>query len=266
MQGLLTMIGVWLVFGISHVGLAAAPVRNRLVSRLGERGFAWSFVLIASALFALLVVTFARVRGDGPPGLALAARPWLGGALHGASALGIVLMVGALAPSGYLNSPLAILRDGVRPPYGLERITRHPFFSGLVLLMASHALLASRLTGTVFFAGFVVLAVFGPMHQARKIRARKGPAFERYLETTSAVPFVAIACRRQRLVLGEIPWLALGLGALAAVSVRALHERILDWHGAPLILAVVGGSVVLGTVTTRRQRRALPEPGLSHRP
>ena len=65
---------------------------------------------------------------------------------------GIVLMAGAFAPHGYWSSPGAVLADGVRAATGLERVTRHPFFSGTVLAMGAHALLAPRLTGTVFFS------------------------------------------------------------------------------------------------------------------
>ena len=111
------------------------------------------------------------------------------------------------------------------------------------------------MTGTVFFTGFVALTTLGAMHQARKLRTRKGEHFARYLDETSAIPFVAIFRGRQRLVLGEIPWPALALGVGLAFAVRELHERILDWHGAPLIAAAVGGTVVVGAISTWRAPR-----------
>jgi uncharacterized membrane protein len=255
MQSVTWVLGTWLLFGISHVGLATERVRGSLVSRLGERGFAWLYVLMASALFGALVATYAAVRFSGPRGFALAELPLARAALFGSSACGLALMAGALAPSSYWSSPAAILTDGVRPAYGLERITRHPFFTGLVLVMGSHALLATKLAGTVFFTGFVALVTLGSMHQARKLRARKGEHFARYLADTSAIPFIAILRGRQRLVLREIPWFALALGVGLAFGVRELHERILAWYGAPLIAAVVGGSVVIGAISTWRAPR-----------
>jgi uncharacterized membrane protein len=255
MQGVGVVLGLWVLFGVSHVGLATRGVRELLVLRLGARGFTWVYLLVASVLFGALVAAYSQVRTGGPPGIALAEIPWCRALLFGASALGFVLMAGALAPSGYLNSPAAILRDGVRPAYGLERISRHPFFTGLVLVMGSHAMLATRMTGTVFFAGFVVLATLGSMHQGHKLRARKGEPFAQYLASTSAVPFVAIARGRQRLVLSEIPWAAVAFGVMLAFGVHRLHDRIFAWYGAPLIGAAVGGSVVIGAINTWRALR-----------
>ena len=40
--------------------------------------------------------------------------------------------------------------------------------------MGGHALLATHLTGSVFCAGFVVLAIAGPLHQDAKLRALRG--------------------------------------------------------------------------------------------
>src|SRR5262245_47226657 len=150
---------MWLLFGGSHVLLAVSPIRERLVALLGKRGFGWAFVVVAAASFTALVVTYTAVQGAGPEGLDAGPLPWLRSPLVVAMVVGIVFMVGAFAPSGYLESPSAIFGEGVRPPWGLERITRHPFFTGTVLVMGAHALLATRLTGTVFFAGFVVLSI-----------------------------------------------------------------------------------------------------------
>lgn len=73
MQAVLAVLGASLRFGVSHVGLATRRVREPLVSRIGERAFMWGYWLLASALFALLVVTYARVRYSGPVGLDLRA-------------------------------------------------------------------------------------------------------------------------------------------------------------------------------------------------
>jgi uncharacterized membrane protein len=249
------MVGLWLLFGGSHVALATRGVRNGLVRRFGERGFGAAFVVVASLLFTALVVGYAGVRFSGPPGIALATVSWLRAPLFAAIVLGFMLMAGALAPSGYLETPVAVLGEGVRPAFGLERITRHPFFAGTVLVMGAHALLATHATGTIFFAGFVILATVGPIHQAQKLRARKGTPFVAYLHSTSAIPFVAILRGRQRLALGELPWLAFAIGALVAFGVRELHDWLFAWHGAPFIAVVVGGSLVLGVFADRRARR-----------
>jgi uncharacterized membrane protein len=255
MQSVLVVSGLWLLFGGSHVGLATSRVRQALVSRAGVQGFTWIFAVIAALSFSALVAGYSQVRFTGPAGIGLTTTSWGRGLLTATSAAGVVFMIGALAPSGYWDSPGAVFVQGVRPAYGLERVTRHPFFAGTVLTMGSHALLATHMTGTIFFGGFVVLAVVGPVHQARKLSARKGEAFARYLASTSAIPFVAIVRGRQPLALRELPWPALALGVLIAFGVRHLHEGIFAWYGAPFIVAVAGGGLLIGVINMRRERR-----------
>jgi uncharacterized membrane protein len=244
----------WVVFATSHVGLATAPVRDRLVARLGARGFMWCYLVIASVLFSALVAVYASVAGAGPAGLALASTPWARDALIAAIVCGFVLIAGGLAPTGYWASPAMPLAVGARPPYGLERITRHPIFAGVILVLGAHALLAERATGAVFFTGFVVLAIGGTAHQAGKLRRTRGLAYDRYLAATSAIPFVAIARRRQRLIARELPGLALALGVLVAAAVYALHGHLLDGRGAPFSGPIVAGALLVAIVAERRAR------------
>jgi uncharacterized membrane protein len=252
MDPVLRVAVLWLLFGVCHVGLAVAPVRERLVARLGPRGFLYGFVLVASATFALLVVGYARVQHEGPVGPSLGEVPELRAALEVAIYTGVISFALGLAPTGYWESPSAVLLEGVRPPRGIGRITRHPVFVGVLLITGAHALLARRLTGAVFFAGFVLLAILGPLHQAKKLRARHGAAFDAYLSETSAVPFAAILRGRQQLVPGELPWKTLAVGAVVALGVHRAHASIMTYSGAPLIAAVVGGSLVIGAIAVRR--------------
>jgi len=59
----------------------------------------------------------------------------------------------------YPRLPMALfdqpMRGGAR---GVKRITRHPSFAGVALFALAHALLATRLVGAVYMAGFAVLA------------------------------------------------------------------------------------------------------------
>lgn len=252
MEPVVWVVLLWTLFISSHVGLATARVRGPLVRRLGERGFLALFTAVASLVFIALVATYADTSDAGAPGIGLVAIPIARAILIAAVVAGVTLMVGAFAPRGYWDSPGAVLADRVRPAVGLERVTRHPFFAGTVLVMGAHMLLATRMSGTAFFAGFVVLAIAGPVHQARKLRTRRGAPYERYLAETSAIPFAAIIARRQRLVWSELPWGTLALGPVAAFGIHLVHADLLSWRGAPLSLAVVGGSVLIGLIMSRR--------------
>jgi uncharacterized membrane protein len=148
---------------------------------------------------------------------------------------------------------MAVLSESVRPPIGLDRITRDPFFSGTVLVAGSHALLAAQLTGTVFFAGFALLAIAGPLHQGTKLRALRGEAYNHYLAQTSAIPFAAIAAGRQRFVASEMPWGAFAAGLVAAAALRLGHDHLFDAYGAPFTLMLVGGSTLVGVMAICRR-------------
>lgn len=248
------MIALWIVFAGSHIGLAAC--RKQLVQSVGERGFYWGFLVIAALTFAALCVGYSFVRYEGPPGLALSLNASARSGLMAIAASGVVLMVGALAPSGYWDAPIGVDATGIRPAVGLERITRHPFMTGIVLLMGAHALLATRLSGTIFFSGFVFLAVVGSWHQGKKLRERRGEEMAQYYDSTSAIPFVAILRGKQRLVLRELPWLTLLGGVGAAFGLRHVHAGIFAYHGAPLAIAAGGGGFLIAGIGTWRARRA----------
>ena len=67
----------------------------------------------------------------------------------------------------------------MREPRGLERVTRHPFFVGVALLGAAHALLAPRLVGAVAMGSLALLAGVGAWFQDRKLLALRGERYAR---------------------------------------------------------------------------------------
>ena len=142
-------------------------------------------------------------------------------------------------------------------PRGLERVTRHAFFAGLVIFSLAHALLATKLVGTVFLLGYAAVSALGAWHQDRKLLARFGEPFASYLRATSAVPFAAILSGRQQLVWRELPYVAIVGGVALAWGLRSIHEWIFAYGGAPFIAAVLGGVAVIGVVTLRQERARL---------
>jgi len=242
-----------LLFGGTHVLLATRPVRGRLVARFGPYGFAVAYSLVAAATYAAVVHYYAAHRFDGPPGPALGATPARGVLIAGVVA-GIVLMAATF--DVYPRSPMAVFssRD-VGTPYGLERITRHPFFVGVALLAGSHMLLATRLVGTVLFAGLALVAIVGAWHQDRKLLARRGAAYRAYLDRTSHVPFAAILAGRQQLVWRELPVASPLVGVGLAFVLRAVHADIFAHGGAWVIGATLGGAAVFTVAAWLRTRQ-----------
>ncbi|HEY8516276.1 MAG TPA: NnrU family protein [Candidatus Binatia bacterium] len=260
MEPTLVVAALWLLFGGTHVGLAVRPVRERLVARLGEKGFVLLFWIVAAVTFSLLALGYERFATRGLPGPALGAVAGLRPLLIGVLVLGLVLMASSFA--SYLRSPYAATFSGPRPwrVVGVARITRHPFFVGLALFATAHALLATRLSGTTFWAGFVLLATLGMVHVDRKLLAAHGEPFADYLRQTSALPFAAVLRGRQTLAWSDVPLAAIVVGIALAWLLRAVHATLTAHIGPISIAMVVGGAAVLSLQAvyagTRRARRS----------
>lgn len=253
---------LWLAFAGTHVGLATRRVRPALVARLGEWGFVAVFSAVASITYAALVHFYATHRLEGPPGLALGASDAPRAVLIAIVFLGIVLAVAAL--SSYPASPYAIGNAATRAPRGLEKITRHPFFAGMAAIGAAHALLATHLVGTLFFAALSVYALLGAAHQDRKLLAQRGRPYAEFLAATSLLPFVAILAGRQKIAWRELPRGGLAQGAIAAIALFLVHDSIFAAGGAWVIGLTVGGAASLTFRSWRRatSRAARRSPGV----
>lgn len=244
------------VFVGTHVGLATDAVRSRVVARLGAAAFVGLYSLVAALTFAAVVAYYAAHRFEGLAGLAAVTTglvPLAHEILLVVIAGGVALVVAGLM--AYPRMPMALFRQPIREPYGIERVTRHPFFAGTAIIGIAHVLLAPHLAGTVLMGGLVALALVGARHQdARHLRMR-GQPYADYLTATSILPFGAILAGRQRLVWRELPLGALAAGVGVAVVLRLVHASLFAQGGLWIVLAVVGGAVVASAQTWRRARR-----------
>jgi uncharacterized membrane protein len=252
MSALLTVVVLVGLFAGSHVWLASERVRPRLVARLGERDFFFLYALIAVALYALLVNRYAVHRFDGPPGPALGSVPLLRWPLMALAATGITLAGAGIV--AYPRLPSALFDQPVRTPYGIERVSRHPFFAGFALFSVAHMLLVTHLVSSIFFAGLALLAIVGARHQDRKLAARRGAAYTDYLAQTSFWPLAAQLGGRP-LVASELPWIALAGSLLVALWLRQVHASLFGYGGAWVILVLLVGAAVAALGAWRRARR-----------
>jgi len=254
MEPALAVASLWLLFGALHVGLATRRVRAALVARLGKVGFTALFTVVAAACFTLLVRYYAAHRLEGTAGLALGGVAAVRWPLMTLIVAGFVLATASLV--SYPATPMALFTETVRPPRGLERVTRHPFFMGVALASLAHVPLAPRLAGAVFHLGLASLAIAGAWHQDRKLVALRGRPYEDYLAQTSAVPFGAILAGRQRLVPRELPYVTLAVTLLLALALRTVHGSIFAHEGAWVIGVVLGGAAAAALGSWRVARRA----------
>ncbi|MEX1361632.1 MAG: NnrU family protein [Nannocystaceae bacterium] len=243
-------------FVLSHLVITTPPVRTIIVDRLGRVRLAVIASVLAWATLAPLIWLYAAHRGEGPPGLGLGHLLGVRWPAMAAMVAGMVLMVAIVAPSGYPASAAAVFSRHSREPRGLERITRHPFFVGLVLWGLGHTLVAERLVGVIVFGGLALMGGAGALLQDRKLLGLRGREHAEYLRATSIVPLWAVLRGRQRVVLRELPWAFVGLGAAAAAGTRWLHGRGFAYGWLVLLLVMVVVPLWLGVSSAFRHHRA----------
>ncbi len=218
MTGTLTaLIMATVGFVAAHFILSSMPVRDRLVSALGETGFRAVYSLQALVLLVWVVLAFNDapfVEVWAPPiglrHLALTIMP-----------IACILLVAGLAsrnPTAVGADTAALIGAG---PTGIFRITRHPVMWAVALWGIAHLLANGDAAGITLFAGMTVLALAGAAQSGARRRAIVGDAWAAYQGRTSFVPFVALLAGRTPWRLGEIGWARL-LGGLLLFSVLLL--------------------------------------------
>lgn len=255
-EGLVTAL-LWLLFGGSHILLTIQPIRNRLVARFGEAGFVFAYSVVAIATFAALVHYVALHRFDQSNASLLVSIPPVRGGLLALSVAGFSLFVTAVLV--YPRLPMATFRHRVMPARGIQQVTRHPFFSGIAIWAAAHALLCASTVSFVFFVGVVLLSFVGGLHQDRRLVAELGEPYRAYVASTSFWPFVAVVTKRQTIKWREQPWFGYGVGIGASLGLYQVHADIFNRGGAYVIGVVSVGSIIAILNSRARAQRPRKE-------
>lgn len=216
------MILWWLAFAATHMVFSSVRLRPRLVGWMGQRGFLGFYSLVSFVTFVPLCVVYFAHRHEGPLLVPLAAVP-------GMRELAMVLAWAFFAAGiGGASQPsvLSIGAGAETRARGLGRVTRHPMFMSLGVWALAHLLVNGFLTDVLFFGGFALFCVVGCAHQDARKRATEGDRLEAYFAETSLFPFAAIAAGRNRLVLEELPWGGLAVGAVLATVLYIFHPAL----------------------------------------
>ena len=206
------------LFVVSHE-LLSHPLRATLVARLGEKGFAVVYSLVALASFGSAVQLWRQIPKS---------RLWDTPAGAYAPALAAML-VAAIFFVGSVSSPNPAMMPGVKgEPKGLQRITRHPMMWSFALWAGVHILMTADPRTIVLAGGVAVLALLGSAMQDGKKKAQN-PAYAAHMARTSHLPFVAILGGRQ-------PISALWPGAVPVLGGLLLWFVMLWAH--PMLIGV----------------------------
>ena len=188
MSDLMLLAVAMAAFVASHE-LLSHPLRAPLVARLGEKGFALVYIVVAFATLGWGVELWRDIPKtklwDTPAGLY--------GPMLAAMLLAFVLFVGSVA------APNPAMMPGVKgPPRGMQRITRHPMMWSFAIWAVVHMVMTADPRTIILAAGIGTLALFGAAMQDGKKRAQN-PEYAAHMAATSFVPFAAILTGRQPL-------------------------------------------------------------------
>jgi uncharacterized membrane protein len=226
MSGEVKILFWWLLFGGTHILGSAVPLRTFLIGRLGLKGFKTLYSVVALATFLPLCLVFAANKHAGESLDFVPSGPVVFWTVHVLVLLSMLFLVQAQ----FVPNPMTTLAEMSRlygaDARGIQRITRHPMNTAVVLLGLAHVLVNPFVGDWVFFGGFVVYGVLSALHQDRRTRATGPEEVRRFQDETSLVPFAAILAGRQRLALGELSLVAAGIAVVLFLLLRFFHGSL----------------------------------------
>lgn len=232
MIGPLAMLAVAAIaFVGTHFLFSSRQVRPKLVGALGEDLYALIFLVWAAILFAWMVIAYI----DAPY---VEFWPAVTGTRHLAmSVMALAAIFLVAGTSGY--NPTAIGLDRLPKPSdparGIYQVTRHPVMWALGLWGVVHMLANGDAASLILFGSLTFLALGGTVALDRKKRgAMSDEEWQKFLDATSNVPFVALIQGRARLSLGDIGWWRIGLAI-------ALYLGLLVGHPIVFGVSPLGG-------------------------
>jgi uncharacterized membrane protein len=223
---LILIIAFSLAFAFSHIVLCSEPLRSQLVEKMGTMGFRVVYSFIAVGTLAPAAVISFTNRHLGPVLFVLPHWAEIG--------LALILMfvaVQLLVLSLATPSPISLI-PAKAEARGILRITRHPMNIGWASFGLAHLLANGALSDVVFFGVcFVLVGLGGAYHMDARKRRRADEQTTAFFKVTSVLPFGAILLRRQHLVLSELAWPMVILGAIVWAALILFHGQ---FFGAPL--------------------------------
>ena len=207
----MTSLGTLTLAAATFVGthfLLSHPLRAPLIARIGEKGFASVYSLVALVTLGWMIWAYPDASAEAPQPL------WDAGRIGFIVAtllmwLGSVLFVGSLRRNPAFPRPGRPVQK-IDEPQGVYSITRHPMMWGFALWAAVHAIVNSTTASLIFCAAFAILALAGAAAQDAKKENMLGDVWRDWRSKTSFLPYGRglKSADGFALITGTILWLA----------------------------------------------------------
>ena len=167
--------------------LLSHPLRSALIARLGEKGFAGLYSLVALAAFGWMIWAYPAASAEAPQPLWDAGRA-------GFIVATVLMWLGSVLFMGSLRRNPALPRPGktierIDDPNGVYSITRHPMMWGFALWAITHAIVNPTMASLILSAAVIILALFGAAAQDAKKEALLGEVWRDWRSKTSFIPY-----------------------------------------------------------------------------
>jgi len=173
-------------FALSH------PLRTPLVARLGERGFAGLYALVAAATLIWLILAY---RAAPPTAPLWAVGDGLWALVSLVMLVASVLLMGSLIGNPAMPGPPGELPAEAK---GVFAVTRHPMMWGFALWGLCHIAVFPVAANIIVAGAITVLALVGARLQDAKKERLQPDRWRAWEAKTSYWPFAAIAAGRAR--------------------------------------------------------------------
>jgi len=202
-----------------HVFVSGTSLRAAIVARTGEVVYQTAF----SAVSLLGLVWLAWAFAAAEPAELWGQLGWTRPVACLLTLLAFLFVaIGVATPSPTVVGGEAALREGVTAR-GILRISRHPFLWGVALWAVAHLLASGELASLIFFGALLLLALLGPPSIDAKRARMFGEQWTPFAESTSSVPFLAIAQGRNSLALAEIGWWRVAMALVLYAAFLGAH-------------------------------------------
>ena len=204
-----------MLFVAQHLGVTSTGMRDRLVDVLGEKAYVGVYAVVSILLLVLLV----RAYNGATPAMLL----WPTGELLRwvpllLMPLALLLVVGGILTRNPSTVGVVLEAGTEVQVTGVMRITRHPVQCGILIWSVSHLVANGDLPSLLFFGAFALISGCGMVLIDRRKRKVFGEGWSAFQDSTSLLPFVAVARGRQSLDLLDIGWLAPLVAAVIFVA------------------------------------------------
>jgi uncharacterized membrane protein len=178
-----------------HFAVSGTKLRDKLLSRVGERPYRAVFALVSLGGLAWMIYAFRRAPYLPLWGLLMPFQP---AAYVLVFIAFLFVVIGLATPSPTRVGMESKLAQGAGSVRGMVRITRHPFLWGVALWALVHLIVNGDIASLILFGSLLVLAVGGTFSIDAKRRRTFGEQWAPFAAVTSDVPFAAIVAGRNR--------------------------------------------------------------------